>query len=165
MFTRIGSPNDVMVGHIRRFDVAGTAIDVANVNGHLCGCDDTCTDRGCSLAKGQLHGTTVECPCHGVRSTVLQSEPECTVAIPYRLDLTVSVLRRLSSNLIDVLTPEGEHLRAPGGMRALVIARVPKLGPATLAVAVRTGERLAADLIVGIGVRPSISLAKDAGLG
>jgi DNA-3-methyladenine glycosylase II len=75
------------------------------------------------------------------RSTVLRSEHECTVATPYRLDLTVSVLRRLSSNLTDVLTPEGEYLRALGGMRTLVIARVTQLGPATLAVAVKGDER------------------------
>ena len=65
MRTRIGSPDDVTGGQLRRFEVAGTAISVANVNGHLYAFDDTCTHRGCSLAKGQLRGTTVECPCHG----------------------------------------------------------------------------------------------------
>ncbi|MHB1225296.1 MAG: DNA-3-methyladenine glycosylase family protein, partial [Gemmatimonadaceae bacterium] len=34
---------------------------------------------------------------------------------PYRLDLTVSVLRRLSSNMVDVLTPDGEYVRALSG--------------------------------------------------
>ena len=27
--------------------------------------DDTCTHAGCSLADGELHGTTVTCACHG----------------------------------------------------------------------------------------------------
>lgn len=31
---------------------------------------------------------------------------------PFRLDLTVNVLRRLSTNVVDVLTPEGLYLRA-----------------------------------------------------
>lgn len=31
---------------------------------------------------------------------------------PFRLDLTVNVLRRLSTNVVDVLTPEGSYLRA-----------------------------------------------------
>jgi nitrite reductase/ring-hydroxylating ferredoxin subunit len=27
--------------------------------------DDTCTHMGCSLANGELEGTTVTCACHG----------------------------------------------------------------------------------------------------
>ncbi len=46
------------------------------------------------------------------------------VAVPYRLDLTVSVLRRLSANVVDVLTPEGQYVRALGGFREPVLARV-----------------------------------------
>ena len=37
---------------------------------------------------------------------------EIDVAVPYRLDLTVSVLRRLSTNIVDVLTPQGQYVRA-----------------------------------------------------
>lgn len=33
------------------------------------------------------------------------------VRVPYRLDLTVSVLRRLSTNLVDVLSPDGAYVR------------------------------------------------------
>jgi DNA-3-methyladenine glycosylase II len=68
------------------------------------------------------------------QSIVSRSRYECPVALPYRLDLTVSALRRLSSNLIDVLTPEGEYLRALGGLRKLVVARVTQPGPMTLAI-------------------------------
>jgi DNA-3-methyladenine glycosylase II len=74
------------------------------------------------------------------RSTVVRSEHECTVTTPYRLDLTVSVLRRLSSNLTDVLTPEGEYLRALGGLHTLVIARVTQRDPTTLAVSLEGDE-------------------------
>lgn len=49
---------------------------------------------------------------------------EIPVVMPYRLDLTVSVLRRLSSNVVDVLTPQGVYLRALGGFPAPVIVRV-----------------------------------------
>ena len=34
---------------------------------------------------------------------------------PYRLDLTVQALRRVSSNIVDVLTPNGTYLRALRG--------------------------------------------------
>ena len=65
MLTRIGSSGDVIAGQMRVFDVAGTKVTVANVNGHLYAFDNTCTHLGCSLAKGKLDGTTVTCPCHG----------------------------------------------------------------------------------------------------
>lgn len=42
--------------------------------------------------------------------------------MPYRLDLTVSVLRRLPTNLVDVLTPDGRYRRALGGPRPVVIS-------------------------------------------
>ena len=65
MLVRVGSATDVAPGKMRVFDVAGTAVNVVSVDGHLYAFDDTCTHRGCSLAKGKLHGTTVTCPCHG----------------------------------------------------------------------------------------------------
>ncbi len=68
------------------------------------------------------------------RPIVPRSEHELGVAAPFRLDLTINVLRRLSSNLVDVLTPEGDYLRALDGPRGQMIARVAQRGPATLAV-------------------------------
>jgi len=65
MMIRIAGSGDVAEGHMDVFDVEGTKVCVANVNGHLYAIDDTCTHRGCSLGKGQLEGTTVTCPCHG----------------------------------------------------------------------------------------------------
>ena len=48
---------------------------------------------------------------------------ELPVVPPYRLDLTVSVLRRLSSNVVDLLTPEGMYVRALSGFAQPVIVR------------------------------------------
>ena len=45
------------------------------------------------------------------------------VVPPYRLDLTASVLRRLSTNVVDILTPEGEYVRAVAGSPNPVIVR------------------------------------------
>ena len=50
---------------LRVFDVAETNVNIASPGGHLYAFDDTCTHKGCSLAKGKLDGTTVTCPCHG----------------------------------------------------------------------------------------------------
>ncbi len=60
---------------------------------------------------------------------------EIDVATPYRLDLTVSALRRLSTNVVDVLTPEGEYVRILDGFRRSVIVRVAQTQPARLTVA------------------------------
>jgi 3-phenylpropionate/trans-cinnamate dioxygenase ferredoxin subunit len=70
MRVRIGSSKDVEPGGMRVFDVAGTKVNVVSVAGHLYAFDDTCTHQGCSLARGELEGTTVTCPCHGSRFEV-----------------------------------------------------------------------------------------------
>jgi DNA-3-methyladenine glycosylase II len=49
---------------------------------------------------------------------------EIPVVMPYRLDLTVTVLRRLSSNVVDLLTPQGVYVRALAGFAEPVIVRV-----------------------------------------
>ena len=49
---------------------------------------------------------------------------EIPVVMPYRLDLTVSVLRRLSTNVVDVLTPQGMYVRALSGFPEPVVVRV-----------------------------------------
>jgi 3-phenylpropionate/trans-cinnamate dioxygenase ferredoxin component len=65
MFVEIGSATDVADGEMRVFLVAGAKVNVANSGGHLYAFDDTCTHMGCSLARGDLEGTTVTCACHG----------------------------------------------------------------------------------------------------
>ena len=65
MLVRIGSSKDVAAGQMRVFDLQGTKVNVASAGGRLYAFDDTCTHAGCSLAKGNLDGTTVTCPCHG----------------------------------------------------------------------------------------------------
>jgi DNA-3-methyladenine glycosylase II len=68
------------------------------------------------------------------------SRYEVPVAEPYRLDLTVSVLRRLSTNLVDVLTPQGVYLRALGDALAPMLVRVSSQQRGTLFVTLE-GER------------------------
>ena len=65
MLVRIGSRDEVPEGTMRVFDVAGTRVNVTNTNGRLYAFDDVCTHAGCSLAEGDLDGTTVTCACHG----------------------------------------------------------------------------------------------------
>jgi 3-phenylpropionate/trans-cinnamate dioxygenase ferredoxin subunit len=65
MLVRLGNAKDIAEGEMRVYDVAETKVNVASAGGHLYAFDDTCTHKGCSLAKGKLDGTTITCPCHG----------------------------------------------------------------------------------------------------
>ena len=65
MLVRVGYAKDVVKDEMRVFDVAGTKVNISSALGQLYAIDDTCTHKGCSLAKGKLDGTTVTCPCHG----------------------------------------------------------------------------------------------------
>jgi DNA-3-methyladenine glycosylase II len=71
-----------------------------------------------------------------VKPVVSNAHYEIGVVTPYRLDLTVSALRRLSTNSVDVLTLEGEYLRALGGFRKPVLMRVAQADPTTLTVTI-----------------------------
>lgn len=66
---------------------------------------------------------------------------ELSVVVPYRLDLTVNVLRRLSTNVVDVLAPAGQYVRALNGPYGPVIARVTQVRPDALAVTVEGDRR------------------------
>jgi len=51
-------------------DVKGTRIAIADVQGTYYAFDDECTHEQCSLAEGDLAGTTVTCMCHGAEFDV-----------------------------------------------------------------------------------------------
>ena len=70
----------------------------------------------------------------GAHSAVVRSRYELSVATPFRLDLTVSALRRLSTNIVDVLTPEGQYVRALENSRGTVVARVSQVRQEALTV-------------------------------
>ena len=74
MATRIGKASDIDAGRLRAFSVGGKKVAIANVAGHFYGFDDTCTHMGCSLAAGDLDGTTVTCACHGSQFDVTTGE-------------------------------------------------------------------------------------------
>jgi DNA-3-methyladenine glycosylase II len=63
------------------------------------------------------------------------------VAGPYRLDLVVSALRRLSSNVVDVITADGQYLRVLTGSRGRAIVRVSQPGDDALRVTIEGDSR------------------------
>ncbi len=64
----------IPVGGLTAVEVRGTPIAVANVGGTFYAFDDTCTHEQCSLAEGDLAGTTVTCMCHGAEFDVRTGE-------------------------------------------------------------------------------------------
>jgi DNA-3-methyladenine glycosylase II len=69
-----------------------------------------------------------------VRERVSRSRFDWPVAAPYRLDLTVSALRRLSTNIVDVLTPDGQYMRALSTTRGPIVTRVMQVHPGCLTI-------------------------------
>jgi nitrite reductase/ring-hydroxylating ferredoxin subunit len=69
-FVRIASLGDVAPGKMKRFDVAGQRILLANVDGRWYATADTCTHEDASLSAGSLRGNLVRCPLHGSRFNV-----------------------------------------------------------------------------------------------
>jgi DNA-3-methyladenine glycosylase II len=61
---------------------------------------------------------------------------EIRVKTPYRLDLTVSALRRTATNLVDIYTTDGRYLRALGGFDKPVVVSVKQPHADLLAVSV-----------------------------
>ena len=79
---------DVPADRMVVVDVAGARIAVANVQGVYYAFGDECTHEQCSLAEGDLAGTTVTCMCHGaefdVRTGAVLSPPAVVPIRVYR---------------------------------------------------------------------------------
>lgn len=88
---------DVPPGAITAVDVDGTRIAVANVGGTYYAFDDTCTHAQCSLAEGELAGTTVTCMCHGaefdVRTGAVLAPPAPAPVRAYRVRVEAGELK------------------------------------------------------------------------
>ena len=65
---------DLAEGEVAAYDVCETWVGLAEVDGQVYAIGDLCTHAGCSLAKGQLEGTTVTCSCHGSQFDVTTGE-------------------------------------------------------------------------------------------
>jgi DNA-3-methyladenine glycosylase II len=87
---------------------------------------------GLPLIDSSLQGEVA--PSIGAGSTRSHSRHELSVGAPFRLDLTVSALRRLSTNIVDVLASDGQYIRAFETSRGPVVARVAQVNPEALAV-------------------------------
>ncbi len=80
-------------------------------------------------------------PVPGSGGRTLVTTHEIEVVTPYRLDLTVSALRRTAANPVDVYTADGRYLRALPGFPQPVVVSVTQPRADALAVSVRGAGR------------------------
>jgi len=64
-FTKVGTAADFAEGKLKKVQVKGEDVVVANISGKIHAMTATCTHRGGPLDEGELNGTTVTCPWHG----------------------------------------------------------------------------------------------------
>jgi DNA-3-methyladenine glycosylase II len=84
---------------------------------------------------------------------------EIPVVPPYRLDMTVSALRRLPTNLVDVYTADGRYLRALDGFAEPVVVSVTQPRADALAVSF-TGSAANAEAVLAT-VRRMLGTERD----
>jgi nitrite reductase (NADH) small subunit/3-phenylpropionate/trans-cinnamate dioxygenase ferredoxin subunit len=63
-FVRAARKEDIPLGKIYEFQVAGQAIAIANVAGKFCAIKSVCAHEGGPLGEGELDGQVVTCPWH-----------------------------------------------------------------------------------------------------
>jgi 3-phenylpropionate/trans-cinnamate dioxygenase ferredoxin subunit len=71
---KVGRRGELAPGKMKRVDVKGRRLLLANVDGDYYAADDTCTHEDASLSKGFLKGTIVKCPLHGSRFDLCTGE-------------------------------------------------------------------------------------------
>lgn len=85
-FVPVAKVSDFEEAEIRAYDVDGQIVAVAQVDDTYYAFDDTCTHAQCSLADGDLDGTTIICPCHDgefdiTTGEALEGPPEDPVGV------------------------------------------------------------------------------------
>ena len=100
-----GDSGELTPGRMRRADLAGRRILLANVEGRICAADDTCTHEDASLSSGSLKGALVKCPLHGSRFNVCTGQ---ALEEPAEQDLRTYPVR-VEAGRILVAVPESQE--------------------------------------------------------
>ena len=73
-FVKVARVSDVRPGEMLLVEASSVQVVLANVAGHICAFQESCThDRG-SLIEGDLQGKIVTCPVHGSTFDVTTGE-------------------------------------------------------------------------------------------
>lgn len=104
VFLDAGKAGELREGTMRRVDLGGRRILLANVAGRLCAVDDTCTHEEASLSTGVLKGELVKCPLHNSRFNVCTGK---ALEEPAEEDLRTYPVREEGGRIL-VGVPRGE---------------------------------------------------------
>ena len=89
-FLEAAKAGELAPGRMKRVDLAGRRILLANVDGRYCAVDDTCTHEDASLSRGVLKGELVKCPLHNSRFNVCTGK---AMEEPAEVDLRIYPVR------------------------------------------------------------------------
>jgi nitrite reductase/ring-hydroxylating ferredoxin subunit len=103
-FVDITKAGELREGAMRRFEVAGRCILLANVGGRLYAVDDTCTHEEASLSTGVLKGEHVKRPLHNSRFNVCTGK---AMEEPAEVDLRTYPVREEGGRVLVGLPEEG----------------------------------------------------------
>ena len=73
-FVKVAEASEIGLGEMRKVDLGGEEVLVANVGGVFHAIGNRCTHRGGNLSAGKLEGRVVTCPRHGSRFDVTTGE-------------------------------------------------------------------------------------------
>ena len=77
----VATLDELPVGTVRKFDVDGFEIAIANTPEGVFAVDDTCTHAEVSLSEGELNGCLLECWMHGATFDVRTGNPTTPPAV------------------------------------------------------------------------------------
>jgi len=100
-FVKIASVGDLAPGRMKRCEVDGRRILLANVEGRFYATADTCTHEDASLSAGSLRGVLVRCPLHGSRFNVCTGK---AIEEPAEQDLEIYPVRIEGDSVLIGLT-------------------------------------------------------------
>jgi 3-phenylpropionate/trans-cinnamate dioxygenase ferredoxin subunit len=63
-FVKVATLSEIEPGQRKSVWVKGQRVLLLNIDGKLYACDESCPHRECSMAKGDLEGKVIVCPCH-----------------------------------------------------------------------------------------------------
>jgi len=81
-YVRVARTSEVPPGSMKRVEVAGRAVALANVDGEFYVLDDACTHGPGSLSEGYIEGDVVECNFHNGQFNIRTGEvvlPPCMI--------------------------------------------------------------------------------------
>lgn len=67
---KVANTDEIPAGKMKRVELDGHPLLIANVDGNYYAVDDTCTHEDASLSTGALKGDLIKCPLHGSRFNV-----------------------------------------------------------------------------------------------